>query len=136
MLPLSSFLERIREKPEAVRVRYLFITVGITFLFIVTIWTFSLKTSLATIFESDAPDIIKQTMEERVGNSPVSLEDMMKAGEILREEGADTQHTTSPSNTSNFLSGTEAPTEPPATPTPPAPTNTSPSVTASEIPDK
>lgn len=131
---MQSLLEQIRKKPEAIRARYLFTTVGIAFLFVGTIWVFSLKASFATILESDAPDTVMRTVGEKAGSAPVSLEDMMKAGEILREQSDHSPRTPSPDNTSNLLPDTKMPAKSPATPAPPAATETAPSITTPETP--
>lgn len=85
-MPSSSFLERIRQKPEATRVRYLFASVEISFFVIALLWIFSLKASLGAIGEKSAPSEILNTVKKTAGDSPDSLKDLIKSGEALTED--------------------------------------------------
>ena len=87
MVSFSSALERMRQKPESVRIRYLFFFVGVSFVSIIVLWVFSLQASLGTFFKSDAVDAVRESAQNVGKNAPVSLEDLMKAGKTLREGG-------------------------------------------------
>lgn len=80
-----SWLDRIREKPESARARYLFAAVGASFLFVLVVWFFSLKTSvlgISDIGSNEGFESIRQFREE-VG-SPPSLDGLLKSGESLQ----------------------------------------------------
>lgn len=80
-----SWLERIREKSEGTRVRYLFSAVGVSFLFVLVVWFFSLKTSVLGVSDvgsNEGFDSIRQFREE-VGPPP-SLDGLLQAGESLQ----------------------------------------------------
>ncbi|QQS15274.1 MAG: hypothetical protein IPK84_02755 [Candidatus Moraniibacteriota bacterium] len=85
---LASAFERMRQKPEAVRVRYLFFSVGISFVFVAALWAFSLKASFGTLLNNDVGDAVG-TLRESAQNiqesAPVSLEDLLKTGKSLQE---------------------------------------------------
>lgn len=112
MISLASVFERIRQKPETVRVRYLFFSVGISFVFIVALWAFSLRASLGALLKNDsgdAVDVVRESARNVQESVPVSLEDLLKAGKTLKEgveqssippNGA--AHSSTP-ETSNFL---------------------------------
>ena len=87
MVSFSSALERLRQKPEAVRIRYLFFSVGISFVSIVALWAFSLQASFGTLFKSDVVDAVRESAQNVGKSAPVSLEDLMKAGKTLQEGG-------------------------------------------------
>ena len=87
MVSFSSALERLRQKPEAVRARYLFFSVGVSFASIVALWAFSLQASFGTLFKSDVVDAVRESAQNVGKNAPVSLEDLMKAGKTLQESG-------------------------------------------------
>lgn len=79
-----SWLDRIREKSEGERARYLFAAVGVSFSFVLVVWFFTLKTSVLGITDGsqDGFDGIRQFQEE-VGPPP-SLDGLLQAGESLR----------------------------------------------------
>ena len=87
MVSFSSALERLRQKPEAVRARYLFFSVGISFASIVALWAFSLQASFGTLFKSDVVDAVRESAQNVGKSAPVSLENLMKAGKTLQEGG-------------------------------------------------
>lgn len=91
MSPSPSFLERLREKPEAVRARYLFLSVGISFAGIAILWVFSLKTSLGAMLESGASREVQERVHTLTENAPVSLDELMKTGETLMNKGKQLQ---------------------------------------------
>ena len=99
MSPSPSFLERLREKPEAVRTRYLFLSVGISFAGIAILWIFSLKTSLGAMLESGASREVQERVHTLTENAPVSLDELMKTGETLMNKGKQLQQE-APSNES------------------------------------
>lgn len=84
---MASFLERLRGKSEAARTRYLFISVGVSFLFVVAIWASSLTVSLGTLLEKDATGTVREGFRTLTGNAPDSLEALLKSGSVLSEEG-------------------------------------------------
>jgi hypothetical protein len=85
MFSFHSALDRLRQKPEATRARYLFFSVGISFLGIVALWTFSLKASFGAIMKDDTADTVLENVRNMGKNAPVSLEELMKAGKTLAE---------------------------------------------------
>ncbi|MEK9173904.1 MAG: hypothetical protein AAB845_01425 [Patescibacteria group bacterium] len=76
----------IREQPEAVRMRYLLLCLGVTMFFVVIIWAFSLKESVN--------DISKESFNVPLPTLPVeegkSLQSLMESNEALKTkpEGA------------------------------------------------
>ena len=85
---MASLFERMRQKPETVRVRYLFFSVGISFVCVVALWAFSLQASFGTLLKndaSDAVDVLRENAQTIQESAPVSLEDLLKAGKILKE---------------------------------------------------
>lgn len=80
-----SWLDRIREKSEGERARYLFAAVGVSFSFVLVVWFFSLKTSVLGITDGsqDGFDGLRQFRED-VGPPP-SLDGLLQAGESLQE---------------------------------------------------
>lgn len=84
---MISFLERLRGKSEAARTRYLFISVGASFLFVIAIWASSLKVSLGTLLDEDAVGTVRGEFRGMTGNAPDSLEALLKSGSVLSEEG-------------------------------------------------
>lgn len=113
MISLALVFERMRQKPEAVRVRYLFFSVGISFVCIVALWAFSFQASFGTLLKNnagDAVDAVRENARSVQASAPVSLEDLLKAGETLKEGvGQPPNEATRPSapETSNFLPGNE-----------------------------
>lgn len=96
---MTSLLDRLRQKPEATRVRYLFFSVGVSFVFVAALWVFSLKTSLGGIRESKTADTFPESFRDISRDAPLSLEALMKAGDALKEKGSEIQKTfTSPQN--------------------------------------
>ncbi len=88
---MPSLLEKIREKPESVRVRYLFLSVGISFLFVLVIWSFSLRTSLKTLdYTSEDIKSVAAPVRPVVDNAADSLETLIKTGETLKDTLKDT----------------------------------------------
>lgn len=84
---MTSFLERLRGKSEATRTRYLFISVGASFLFVIAIWVSSLTVSLGTLLKEDAVGTVREEFRGMTGNAPDSLEALLKSGSVLSEEG-------------------------------------------------
>lgn len=84
---MISFLEWLRGKSEATRTRYLFISVGVSFLFVIAIWVSSLTVSLGTLLEKDAVGTVREEFRTLTGNTPDSLEALLKSGSVLSEEG-------------------------------------------------
>lgn len=115
MVSFTSAFERMRQKPEAVRVRYLFLSVGISFVFVVALWAFSLKASFGTLLNNgvgDAVGTFRESAQNIQESAPVSLEDLLKTGKTL-QEGADQLSNesmkASTPGTADFLPGNEAP---------------------------
>ncbi len=96
---MSSFLDRVRQKPEAVRTRYFFFSVGISFLFIAVLWIFSLKTSLGSIMQDEATGDVLESVRNITKDAPDSLDALMKAGKTLTEQGnTSSEGVTAPEN--------------------------------------
>lgn len=96
---MSSFLERLRQKPEAIRTRYLFFSVGVSFFFIAIIWIFSLKTSLGSITQDETVGTFAESIQNITKGAPASLDDLIKTGKTLTEQGNTTnKESTSPEN--------------------------------------
>ncbi|QQR77364.1 MAG: hypothetical protein IPJ67_04485 [Candidatus Moraniibacteriota bacterium] len=115
MISFASVFERIRQKPETVRVRYLFFSVGISFVFVVALWAFSLQASFGTLLKNDAGgavDAVRENARNIQESAPVSLEDLLKAGKTLKEGVVEQSpsEATRPSSpeTSDFLPGSAA----------------------------
>lgn len=70
----------IREQPEAVRMRYLFLCLGVTMFFVVIIWLFSLKESVNTISRQEL-NISLPAMPLEKGQS---LESLVENNESLK----------------------------------------------------
>ncbi len=70
----------IREQPEAVRMRYLFLCLGVTMFFVVIIWVFSLKESVNNISQQEL-NISLPAMPVEKGKS---LESLMENNESLK----------------------------------------------------
>ncbi len=88
MASFASILEHLREKPEAVRVRYLFFSVAFSFVCVVALWAFSLQAFLGTFLRSDLADAVGSVQEgaQNIRDSaPASLEDLLKTGKSLSE---------------------------------------------------
>ena len=115
MISLASVFEHIRQKPETVRIRYLFFSVGISFVFVVALWAFSLKASFGTFLENDADsaaDAVRENARNIQESAPVSLEDLLKAGKTLKEGAVEQPPSeatrSSTPETSDFLPGSAA----------------------------
>lgn len=92
---MASFLERLRQKPEATRVRYLFFSVGASFFLVAILWMFSLKTSLGSLIEDETMKTVKEGVRDITKDVPTSLDALIKAGKTLQGEGKaleDTKH--------------------------------------------
>jgi len=87
MFSFSSTLDRLRQKPEAVRTRYLFFSIGVSFIFVVALWAFSLRASISAISGDETTDAIMDNVHNITESAPASLEDLMKAGKTLEEKG-------------------------------------------------
>ena len=87
MLSFSSVLERVRQKPEAVRARYLLFSVGVSFVGIVALWAFSLQVSMGALLRNGVADTLRESARSVAKDAPVSLEDLMKTGKTLQENG-------------------------------------------------
>jgi hypothetical protein len=74
----------IREQPENVRMRYLFLCLGVSMFFILVIWLFSLKETATEITKTKIP--LPQL--EEVGDEAKSLQSLIKKDIPL---GAETQ---------------------------------------------
>ncbi len=115
MISLASVFERIRQKPETVRVRYLFFSVGVSFLCIVALWAFSLHSFFGALFKNfsgGAVDTVRENARNIQESAPASLEDLLKAGKTLKEGMAEqppseATHSSTP-ETSDFLPGSAA----------------------------
>lgn len=95
MFSLSSALDRLRQKPEAVRTRYLFFSIGVSFMLVVTLWMFSLRASIGAISGNETTNAIMDNVRNITQSAPASLEDLMKAGKTLEEKGIELDATDS-----------------------------------------
>lgn len=75
----------IRKQPEAVRMRYLLLCLGVTMFFVVIIWIFSLKESVNNVSNQE----LNITIPKLPVEDSKSLETLMKNNEALqtRPEG-------------------------------------------------
>ena len=134
-MDINKKIEEIRQQPEHVRIRYVWIAVAVSMFFIILIWLFSLNESFKkTNPASDMKNLpsIKQSIEEmqsiknempsadEIGNDLQELEDQNSAknqaeGQINTNEQ---KNNTLPSNNSVGLPTEEqSKTQEPATPT-------------------
>jgi predicted PurR-regulated permease PerM len=79
----------IRKEPEAVRMRYLLLCLGVTMFFVVIIWVFSLKESVNNISQQE----LNITIPKLPNEEGKSLESLLKNNEALqtKPEGATPQ---------------------------------------------
>lgn len=84
---MFSFIDRLRSKPEAVRTRYFFVSVGVSFLFVVVLWAFSLRVSLQALLNNDVTGTFRTGLRDITENTTDSLDALIKSGSALSEEG-------------------------------------------------
>jgi hypothetical protein len=70
----------IREQPEAVRMRYLLLCLGVTMFFVVLIWVFSLKESVSNISKEN----LNVSLPTLPAESSKSLESLVNNNESLK----------------------------------------------------
>ncbi|MEK7494305.1 MAG: hypothetical protein AAB615_00365 [Patescibacteria group bacterium] len=86
-------IENIRSQPEHIRMRYVWGSLAISMLFILSIWLLSLHESF-TIISEDTPEALEQGKEVLSGENEPSLNDLMQKNESLRvEPGSDADTT-------------------------------------------
>ncbi len=89
IMSLRSAIEHIRQQPEAIRLRYLFLFVGISFTSIVTLWMFSLQESFKEVAGKTTTQSITQKIQtvntEAMKTAPDSLESLIQSGQKLQE---------------------------------------------------
>lgn len=86
-------IENIRSQPEHIRMRYVWGSLALSMLFILSIWLLSLHESF-TIISEDTPAALEQGKEALSGENEPSLNDLMQKNESLRvEEGNETDTT-------------------------------------------
>lgn len=85
MRSLWDIIDEIREKPEAVRRRYMFAYVSVTMVLIVGIWFISVQESFRSVAVTDTVDDMKnQASRILPGSSGVtSLSELLEKGESL-----------------------------------------------------
>lgn len=98
-------IEEIRQKPEHIRLRYIWGLVAISMLFIVTIWVFSMKESAKKLHSEDTSNLpnISQDLEEigSIKDSTPSINDIMKNAQNsanTEQESMQNQDTTQSTN--------------------------------------
>lgn len=81
---LTDHIEKIRQKPEHIRMRFVWFFVAISMIFILAVWFFSLKSGQDQDFSEqsniDTTDILKQFDEskESIGEVQAELDNALK----------------------------------------------------------
>lgn len=86
-MSISDKIEEIRQKPEHIRLRYVWLFVGICMIFIIIVWIFSIK----NMFQFSAPadqglTDLKNQANNSTGQLP-SLKDLLDKNSQALEEG-------------------------------------------------
>jgi Tfp pilus assembly protein PilO len=101
-MDINKKIEEIRRKPEHIRMRYVWVAVAITMLFVFIIWIFSLQET----FKSSQPEEssvsdLKEKFQSQKQEMP-SLDDFMKQGDKLTEENISNQNNSPAEDNSNL----------------------------------
>lgn len=125
-MDISGKIEEIRQRPEHIRIRYVWGSVAISMFFIIIIWIFSLEESFKNIRPADEEDLagMKQGLEElrSIGENAPSISDMgsaLNGASGLKDAGIKNQEEKierySPEGSANFPKSPEenSKTEPP-----------------------
>lgn len=87
-MDINSKIEEIRRKPEHIRVRYFWVTMIISIIFVLFLWIFSLKENLSSIsIQNESTSEITEQIKEEFSNTQSSITDsFQKSSEIIVEE--------------------------------------------------
>lgn len=85
MRSLWDIIDEIREKPEAVRRRYMFVYVSVTMVLVVGIWFISVQESLRSVAVTDTVDDMKNQASRILPGSSgaASLSELLERGDRL-----------------------------------------------------
>lgn len=99
-MSLIKKIEHIRQQPEAVRLRYVWLCVSVSMFFVFTIWILSVQTNFPKI-PTLTETLPSNTNQENTDTTIPSLQEMLQNSSNVAETNSATEVTNTP-NTTNL----------------------------------